>query len=218
MITPIEIRKQSFRKSLRGYDPEEVHAFLQTLSDEWEQQQHELRQMQTQFDQLQADYNSLKKVENMLHKTLLQAEQSATQTLDNAQQKAMLKIEAAEAQAREIVRRSEDSILQLNQDIDKLESRKEEIVLHLEVFLKSQLDRLRAFERRGLPAMGYSYQPEPEPELPPRQEIPPAQPAVPPLAEIHSPEPAIEKQNPQEENLFFSQAEEADENDFSDDL
>ena len=43
MITPIEIRKQSFRKSLRGYDTEEVHAFLQTLSDEWEQQQHEMR-------------------------------------------------------------------------------------------------------------------------------------------------------------------------------
>ena len=56
MITPIEIRKQTFRKSLRGYDTEEVQAFLQTLSDEWEQQQHELRQMKSQFDQLQAEY------------------------------------------------------------------------------------------------------------------------------------------------------------------
>lgn len=156
MITPIEIRKHTFRKSLRGYDTDEVQAFLQTLSDEWEQQQQDMRQMKAQMDQLQADYNSLKKVENMLHKTLLQAEQSAKTTLDNALQKAELKIQAAEAQAREIVRRGEDGVQQLYQDIDKLEGRKEEIVLHLEVFLKNQLDRVRAFERRELPAMGYS--------------------------------------------------------------
>ncbi|MEL6653169.1 MAG: DivIVA domain-containing protein, partial [Bacteroidota bacterium] len=32
MITPIEIRQQNFNKKLRGFDPEEVKAFLQGLS------------------------------------------------------------------------------------------------------------------------------------------------------------------------------------------
>jgi cell division initiation protein len=213
MITPIEIRKQTFRKSLRGYDTEEVQAFLHTLSDEWEQYQHEMRQLRSQLDQLQADYNSLKKVENMLHKTLLQAEQSAKQTLDNAQQKAMLKIEAAEAQAREIVRRSEDSIGQLERDIDNLESRKEEVVLHLEVFLKSQLDRLRAFERRGLPARGYSYEPEPEvPEQP--APAPVTEPENPSAPTIH----AEEAPKEEDENLFFTKNQQGEETDFSDEL
>ena len=35
-ITPIEIRQKTFEKHFRGYDKEEVNAFLLTLSQEWE--------------------------------------------------------------------------------------------------------------------------------------------------------------------------------------
>ncbi len=35
-ITPLEIRKQEFRKSLRGYDPHEVRSFLEMVSTELE--------------------------------------------------------------------------------------------------------------------------------------------------------------------------------------
>ena len=35
-ITPIEIRQKVFEKKLRGYDKDEVQAFLQSLSNEWE--------------------------------------------------------------------------------------------------------------------------------------------------------------------------------------
>jgi len=34
-ITPIEIRKKEFEKAFRGYEKEEVDAFLQALSQEW---------------------------------------------------------------------------------------------------------------------------------------------------------------------------------------
>ena len=35
-ITPLEIRQKTFEKKLRGYDKEEVDAFLMSLSQEWE--------------------------------------------------------------------------------------------------------------------------------------------------------------------------------------
>jgi len=35
-ITPLEIRQKEFEKKLRGYDKEEVNAFLESLSKEWE--------------------------------------------------------------------------------------------------------------------------------------------------------------------------------------
>ena len=35
-ITPLEIRKQEFRKMLRGYDPHEVRSFLEMVSTELE--------------------------------------------------------------------------------------------------------------------------------------------------------------------------------------
>ena len=35
-ITPLEIRQKAFEKNFRGYNQDEVNAFLQTLSQEWE--------------------------------------------------------------------------------------------------------------------------------------------------------------------------------------
>ena len=35
-ITPLDIRKQSFKKAFRGIDPEEVQAFLEMIAEEFE--------------------------------------------------------------------------------------------------------------------------------------------------------------------------------------
>jgi cell division initiation protein len=40
-VSPISIKKQEFSKSLRGYDPEEVQAFLEKLADEFDDLQKE---------------------------------------------------------------------------------------------------------------------------------------------------------------------------------
>ncbi len=152
MITPIEIRRQVFRKSLRGYDPDEVRGFLNSLSEEWEQQQSAYRALKEAHDRMEANYNSLKEVEQMLHKTLLQAEQSSKNTMENARQKAELKLREADGKARELVRRGIDERNRVEGEIAELNDRREEILLQLTLFLKSQLDRLKSFERKDLPA------------------------------------------------------------------
>ena len=35
-ITPLDIRQKTFEKNFRGYEKDEVNAFLLTLSQEWE--------------------------------------------------------------------------------------------------------------------------------------------------------------------------------------
>ena len=35
-ITPLEIKRKTFEKKLRGFDKDEVNAFLVSLSQEWE--------------------------------------------------------------------------------------------------------------------------------------------------------------------------------------
>ena len=35
-VTPLDIRRQKFRKGMRGYDPGEVDAFLEMLAEAWE--------------------------------------------------------------------------------------------------------------------------------------------------------------------------------------
>lgn len=150
MITPIEIRQQTFKRRLRGYDPDEVRAFLHTLSEEWEHQMGEMRKLKEEQDKLQAKYSSLKELENMLHKTLMQAEQSSKNTMENARQKAELKVREAESKARDIVRRGIDERNRLEGEIITLKSKQEELLNQLHHFLKSHMDSLSTFERKEL--------------------------------------------------------------------
>jgi DivIVA domain-containing protein len=146
MITPVEIRQQRFKKSFRGYDPEEVQAFLQALAQEWEQQQQAYQRLKEELDKVQTSYHTLKEVEGMLHKTLVQAERCSREVLENAQQKAELKVQEAEAQAREILRQSRADRDTLQHEMETLVRQRDQVLGQLEVFLKSQLNRLQSFD------------------------------------------------------------------------
>ena len=45
-ITPLEIRQKVFEKKLRGYDRDEVAAFLNSLSIEWEKLNDQAKELQ----------------------------------------------------------------------------------------------------------------------------------------------------------------------------
>lgn len=151
MITPIEIRQQTFKKALRGYDKEEVQAFLLALSQEWEQQQESYRTLKEEMEKIQASYKTLKEVEDMLHRTLMQAEQSSRDTLENARQKAELRLREAEARAHDIVKKGIEDRNNLQREIEEFARRRDQILTQLRVFLKTQLDRLESFELVELP-------------------------------------------------------------------
>lgn len=151
MITPIEIRQQSFKKAMRGFDREEVRAFLQALSQEWEQQLADHRALKEELERIKASYATLKEVEDMLHKTLMQAEQSARDTLENARQKADLKIREAEIRSREIVRKGQDDRNLLLREVEELTQRRNQILTQLQIFLKTQINHVNGYEMAELP-------------------------------------------------------------------
>ena len=197
MITSVEIRNHTFKRSLRGYDMGEVRAFLQILSEEWEQHLQDRGRLMEELHQLRADNESLKGMQNALQKTLMHAEESASATMENARQKAELKIQEAELQTRELLQRSIDKREQAERDIAELTARKDEIVMQLELFLKAQLDRIKSFERKQLPARI-----EEGAEATPPQDTPP--PPPPPVAESPEQE-ASHESKPNERDLLFSE-------------
>ncbi|MEZ4824721.1 MAG: DivIVA domain-containing protein [Bacteroidia bacterium] len=156
MITPIEIRQHSFKKALRGYDKEDVHAFLAALSQEWEQQQDKYRSLKEEMEKVQASYQTLKEVEDMLHRTLMQAEQSSRDTLENARQKAELRLREAESRAHEIVKKGIEDRNTLQKEIEDFARRRDQILTQLRLFLKTQLDRLESFELAELPPAAFN--------------------------------------------------------------
>ncbi len=129
-ITPLEIRQKTFEKQLRGYDKEEVDAFLQSLSMEWERQVSEMKTLESRHGDTLKDVSRLREVEGSLYKALKTAEDTGVNIVDQASKSADLhrqeaKMKASEilneakVQARKLIEEAEYAVKELNIELRK---------------------------------------------------------------------------------------------------
>ena len=72
-ITPLDIRKQEFRKTMRGLDADEVYAFLTTVADEYEAVLSDNKKLREMIVNLEDRLREFKDYEKNLRNTLLTA-------------------------------------------------------------------------------------------------------------------------------------------------
>lgn len=129
-ITPLEIRQKSFERNLRGYDKDEVNAFLGSLSQEWEKMLDELKEIRLRLETSEREVSKLREVETSLYKTLKTAEDTGANLVEQATRTAELQIKEAQlnaeamiyearTKAREIVEDAERRAQQTLEDIDQ---------------------------------------------------------------------------------------------------
>ncbi len=102
-ITPIEIRQHTFQRVLRGYDMEEVGAFLTSLSNEWERVLNENKLLKMQLEIAEKDLNKLREVELTMFRMLKTAEDTSAQMTEQAKVAAEQYIEDARQKGEELV-------------------------------------------------------------------------------------------------------------------
>ena len=75
-VTPLDIRKQEFKKVMRGLDSEEVYAFLNTVAEEYEVVLSDNKSLRERIVAIEDRLNEFKAIETNLRNTLLTAESS----------------------------------------------------------------------------------------------------------------------------------------------
>lgn len=148
-ITPLEIRQKQFERTLRGYDKDEVSAFLLSLSQEWERAQDEVKEMRIKLEATEREVAKLREVESSLFKTLKTAEDTGSNLIDQANKTAelhmretQLKAEAmlneAKTKAKDIIEGADSTAKQM---LDEMEERLKAMVQNYKN-LESQRDNL----------------------------------------------------------------------------
>lgn len=162
-ITPLEIRQKSFEKNFRGYDKDEVNAFLLTLSQEWERLMDESKELRIKLESAEKEIVKLREVENSLFKTLKTAEDTGANLIDQAHKAAELHlretqikaegmlneartkakdtIEEAEMRAREILDEMEDRLKQLTQQYKTLDSLRDDMLREVKRFAQDTVEK-----------------------------------------------------------------------------
>lgn len=163
-ITPLEIRQKAFEKVLRGYDKDEVNAFLLTLSQEWERVLDEMKEHRIKLEATEREVSKLREVESSLFKTLKTAEDTgasvigqanktaelilkenqlkADSILNEAKTKAKNTIEEAEMLSRQMLDEMEDRLKALGQHYKTLELHRDNLLSDLKRMAGETLDRV----------------------------------------------------------------------------
>jgi cell division initiation protein len=163
-ITPLEIRQKSFEKHFRGYDKDEVNAFLQTLSQEWERTLDDVKEMRLKLEGAEREVMKLREVESSLYKTLKTAEDTGANVIEQARQAAELHlresnmraeamlneakskakdtIEESEAKSKEIMADMEDRLKLMVENYKRLDMQREDLMADMKRIASDALERV----------------------------------------------------------------------------
>ena len=120
-LSPLEIKKQEFKIKMRGYDPQEVRAFLEMVSRDMEDAEREIRELYEKIEEMQRLLDQYRKMEETIKSAMMTAQKAAEDMKENAQKEAELIIRKAHLQAQEIIKKARD---QHKDILDSLEDRK----------------------------------------------------------------------------------------------
>jgi len=149
-LTPLDIKKQEFKKVMRGYDPVEVDTFMDMMANEFEEvlkQQKEMRDRSIELDTQLKDY---KQIEKTLQQTLLQAQEVTGRTYESARKEAEIIVKDAEGRAAKIVEQANGELVRLNRELSELRIRRESLIGRMRVLLSAELDLLKTLDSEGV--------------------------------------------------------------------
>ncbi|HHN64799.1 MAG TPA: DivIVA domain-containing protein [Nitrospirae bacterium] len=195
-ITPLDIQQKQFPIKFRGFDVEEVYAFLEVIREEMEDLLRENASLKEQIHRAEQQLQEYRDMENTLRETLMTAQQMVEDYKNNARKEAELIIREAELRADAMIKEAQEKVIKIHEDIVDLKGIRRHFKEELKRLIESHLMMLDFDEVREEEAK--------EAEEPP---------AIQPLQE----EEKYEEQEPEEFYLSPPFKEEDDEREVQDD-
>ena len=116
-ISPLDIQQKQFPIKFRGFDVEEVYAFLELVREEMEELLRENASLKEQTHRSENQIKEYRDMENTLRETLMTAQQMVEDYKVNARKEAELIIKEAELRADEIIKEAQEKVVKIHEDI-----------------------------------------------------------------------------------------------------
>ena len=153
MITPMDIHNKTFSRGLRGYSQEEVDAFLEELSGDYERIYREHREMEEEMDTIRTKLRNYEKMEATMSSTLVMAQETAENVKKNAQKEADLAVREARNSAHKILGEAEQAKAKLKSELLKAEADMSVYIEKVLANLKSATLLVESAKNTAIPAI-----------------------------------------------------------------
>jgi cell division initiation protein len=150
-VTPIDMRQTRFATSLRGFDKNEVTAFLDEAANDYETALRENERLHGEIIRLEASLEQFKQLENSLKSTLISAQRVSDDMREHAQKESAQIVRDAEGEALLIRGKAQLRLEEMERDVENMRMKRREAEVSIEATiatLQNSLDFVRNQERR----------------------------------------------------------------------
>lgn len=141
-LSPLFIKKQEFQKSMRGYNVEEVQAFLDKISSEVEDLINQNNQLENEVEKLSSELDEFHKIEKKLQDTIIKTQETSAQTLESAKRQSELILKEAEVKASQKIQNAEEKVNLMHNTVMNLREEKDLIIARLRAIVGTQSNLL----------------------------------------------------------------------------
>lgn len=131
-LSAMDIRQQQFAvKLLRGFDPQEVDAFLDEVADDWEELVKENNLLKEQLTSLEDQKKATDEQNRTLQQTLLVAQKMAEEFRESSKRAADIVLREAQLQAEKLMEEARQEQTKLVGEIAALKQQRRQVAEEL---------------------------------------------------------------------------------------
>ncbi len=137
-----DIRQKEFNRRFRGYDPLEVHTYLDQVAERLASLGKESQDLRKQATELARELKEYRQREQSLEATLAQTREVAADIKINAEREGQLLVAEAELQAEKILGQAHNRLAQIHDDISELKRQRAQFEVRLRSLVEAHLKLL----------------------------------------------------------------------------
>jgi cell division initiation protein len=145
-ISPIDVSQKKFSTRLRGYDPDEVDAFLDDVRQEMESMLRRIHLMEAELSERERTLGHMRDNERLIQDTLTLAQEASENVRLNAQKEAEIVLTEAGVEGQRVVARAHAKRDEVMSDLRDLRAQRMDYLSSLRGVLERHKTLLQAFE------------------------------------------------------------------------
>lgn len=146
-LTPMDITNKEFKKSLRGFDCEEVDEFLDKVVEDYEFIYKENSSLKEKIKANNDRIKHYEQIEETIQNTLLLAQNAAEQAKLVAQKEAEMILNSANESAKKIIDKANFEVIKINDDYEVIKQDFMKFRAKYNNFLQTQMDMFKGLEQ-----------------------------------------------------------------------
>jgi cell division initiation protein len=148
-VSPLDIRKQTFRRTLQGFSRDDVIAYLGLIADEMEVVLAENKTLSDKASSLEYQLANYREIEASLRNAMVSAERSAEETRRQHAREEEVRLRETELKVQRVVEEANGRVRELKKDILELGKERTAFLARFRLLLETQLRMLDLREVDG---------------------------------------------------------------------